>query len=285
MRNVMNKISIIMSVYNGERYLFETIDSVLKQSFGDFEFIIIDDGSTDNTLSIIRSFKDKRIFFIQNEHNYVESLNLGLKKASSKYIARMDSDDIMHVDRLKIQYAIMEEEPDITVCSSWITLFGDRHSPQVISSLSGIIEDPILKFISDNFIFNPTAFIRNSFLKKNNLQYKNYPYAEDYKLWVETAKLNGVFFIESQPLLYYRSSKDQVTVKYSEEMTNSSFKIKREIINTLIERSFLEKIRLQDIYNNLMELESNGLVSHKEITNLFYKIFVQINNFNYKSLI
>ena len=81
------EISVLMPVYNAEKYVAEAIESTLKQSFQDFEFLIIDDGSTDNTLSIIRSYKDQRINVITNEHNLVQSLNLGLKEAKGKYIA------------------------------------------------------------------------------------------------------------------------------------------------------------------------------------------------------
>lgn len=98
-----------MAVYNGEKYITAAIKSVLNQTFGNFEFIIMDDGSTDGTLDIINSFKNKRILLIKNKHNYINTLNTGLEKASGKYIARMDADDIMHIDRLSIQYAIMEK--------------------------------------------------------------------------------------------------------------------------------------------------------------------------------
>ena len=274
----MGKISVVMSVYNGEKYIFEAICSVLRQSFSDFEFIIVDDGSTDDTLSIIRSFKDKRIILLQNDHNFIKSLNLGLKKSTGKYVARMDADDIMHIDRLKIQHEIMEEEPEITVCSSWITSFGEGRISQVIPSLSGIIEEPLIKFVYNNFISHPTVLLRNDFLRSHNLKYENYPCAEDYKLWTKIAKLGGVFFMESQPLLFYRVSKHQVTIIHSEKMAETAFKIKKETIHDLIDRAELEKEQLYGTFNNLIKLESKGLVSKKSISNLFYEIFNQEKN-------
>lgn len=118
-----------MPAYNAEKYVAEAIESVLKQSFGDFEFIIVDDGSTDETLSIIRSYQDARIKLILSSHDFIASLNTGLNTVTSKYTARMDADDRMHIDRLKIQYSRLEESPQITVCSSWMASFGEHIPP------------------------------------------------------------------------------------------------------------------------------------------------------------
>jgi glycosyltransferase involved in cell wall biosynthesis len=108
------QISVIMAVYNGEKYLAEAIESILNQTFKEFEFIIIDDGSKDNSLNIIKRYakKDSRIIIIKNEKNMklAWSLNKGLKIARGKYIARMDSDDISLTDRLEKQYYFLEKK-------------------------------------------------------------------------------------------------------------------------------------------------------------------------------
>ena len=99
------KITVLMPVYNAGKYLREAIDSILNQSFSDFEFLIINDGSTDNSKNIIESYNDQRIKFIENDKNsgVIFSLNRGLDLAKGGYIARMDADDISLRDRLKIQ--------------------------------------------------------------------------------------------------------------------------------------------------------------------------------------
>ena len=131
-------ISLVTPTYNTERYIREAIDSILCQSFTDFECIVVDDGSTDNTRDIIRSFDDRRIVLIENKHDFIGSLNLGLDTARGRYIARMDADDIMHPDRLKIQHTIMETEPSITVCSTWMRQFGENvPAGNIAASLSG----------------------------------------------------------------------------------------------------------------------------------------------------
>ena len=208
----MCEISVVMPVYNAEMHIKDAIESVLEQSFVDFEFILIDDGSTDHTSSIIQSYNDKRVRLIQNSHNFIESLNLGIENSLGKYMARMDGDDIMHIDRLKIQYAIMQEYPDVTVCGTWMNSIGTYSQTNgLLSTLSGWVGQPLLKFTKGNFLFHPTTMIRMDFLKKNALKYENYPYAEDFKFWVEIAKSGGRFYIDSQPLLYYRISDSQVS--------------------------------------------------------------------------
>ena len=191
----MCEISVVMPVYNAEMHIKGAIESVLEQSFVDFEFILIDDGSTDRTSSIIQSYNDKRVRLIQNSHNFIESLNLGIENSLGKYMARMDGDDIMHIDRLKIQYAIMQEYPDVTVCGTWMNSIGTYSQTNgLLSTLSGLVEQPLLKFTKGNFLFHPTTMIRMDFLKKNALKYENCPYAEDFKFWVEIAKSGGSIY-------------------------------------------------------------------------------------------
>ncbi len=113
-----------MSVYNGEKYLREAIDSILGQTFKDFEFLIIDDGSTDSSVEIIRSYADPRIRLIQNEENIglSRSLNKGLKLARGEYIARMDADDISLPRRLAAQVGLLDKQPDIGLVGTSIQL-------------------------------------------------------------------------------------------------------------------------------------------------------------------
>lgn len=273
----MHEISIVMSVYNAERYITAAIDSVLNQSFSDFEFIIVDDGSTDNTINIIRSFDDGRIILIQNHHNYIDSLNVGINHASGKYIARMDADDIMHIDRLKIQYAIMEDEPDITVCGTWMKSIGvNALSSKLLGRVCGLIENSLLEFMHGDFMFNPTTMIRTAFLKEHGLQYENYPYAEDFKFWVDIAKLGGHFYIDSQPLLYYRMSESQISQQKDTEQKQTTEQIINEIMEYLLMQKRNEYPELIISFNALEVLCKKGLVSKTEIIGLFRNVFRKI---------
>lgn len=274
----MSEISVVMSVYNEGRYIAAAIDSTLNQSFGDFEFIIVDDGSTDDTVSIIRNFGDKRIKLIRNNHNYIDSLNVGINYASGEYIARMDADDIMHVDRLKIQHAIMEEEQSITVCGTWMRRFGANiSSDNLVGKVSGLIENPLIRFTQGDCIANPTSMIRTAFLREHKLQYENYAYAEDFKFWAEVAKLGGQFYIDSQPLLYYRISESQVSVLKASEQKQTTDLIIREIIEYLIMQRSIEYPELKMSFETLEVLSNKGLIAKQEIINLFQSIFKRIN--------
>jgi glycosyltransferase involved in cell wall biosynthesis len=115
------KITVLMPVYNAEQFLREAIDSMLNQSFRDFEFLIMDDGSTDSSISIIQQYQDPRIRLIRNEKNLGISptLNKGIELASSDLIARMDADDISYPDRLQKQYDYMMAHPDCALLSAW----------------------------------------------------------------------------------------------------------------------------------------------------------------------
>ena len=118
-----------MPAYNAEKYINEAIDSILAQTFTDFEFIIIDDGSTDSTCAIVESYSDSRIRFFKNEHNLgvAATLNRGLDLARGEYIARMDADDISLPTRFEKQAAYMDSHPDVVVCGTGVECFGARH--------------------------------------------------------------------------------------------------------------------------------------------------------------
>jgi putative glycosyltransferase len=265
-------ISILLPVYNAESTIGATIESILRQSFDDYELLVIDDGSTDATSQVVRNYTDVRIRYILAEHDYIASLNLGLNQAQGKYLARMDADDIMLHDRLAIQYQILEEEPSITVCSSWYIPFGEEiRGEQVVGITQGLIQSPLLAFLQGNLIAHPTVMLRTSFLRTHDLHYENYPYAEDYKLWVEIAKRGGTFYIESQPLLRYRISPTQVTQRYSEEQRFTAQRIQEELLDTLIERSGL--IELRSIRDAMRTAKESGILRSEDILIFFLKLF------------
>ena len=266
-------ISVVMSVYNSERYVREAIDSIINQSFADFECIIVDDGSTDGTKDIIRSYDDGRIVLVENRHDFIESLNMGMKRAKGKYIARMDADDIMHPDRLKIQHTIMETEPSITVCGTWMNIFGNDTSNRVFGIGDGLIEFPLLMFLQSFFISNSSTMIHSDFLRKNRIQYrKEYVYAEDYKLWIEVAMHGGTFYVESQPLVNYRISESQVTKRKRGEQKAASEQILREILYYLLDKNSECYPELTTFSKSLSELHKKELISFAEMLQMAHRI-------------
>src|SRR5271170_5563678 len=115
-------VTVLMPVHNGERYLAEAIESVLGQSAGDLELLIVDDGSTDRSAEICRDYRDPRIRLVQNPTHLgiVASLNRGLDLAAGAYVARMDSDDISLPERLEKQIRLLDENPEVGVCGAGI---------------------------------------------------------------------------------------------------------------------------------------------------------------------
>ncbi len=218
-------ISIIMPVYNSSQYIREAIDSIRQQTFADFELIVVDDGSIDNSVSIVNSYDDKRIRLLLNEHDFIGSLNLGVLEARGKYIARMDADDVMLADRLQKQVDYMEQHPEIHICGSWTEVFGAEEG---IIRTATYHEEIVSTMLLHNAMIHPSVMIRKSVLE-NNLYQTGYPCAEDYKLWTELASKGFRFANIPEVLLKYRRSANQVTQTRQEEMFQSTFKIQRMV--------------------------------------------------------
>ena len=181
------RISIVMAVHNGEAYLREAVESMLHQTVTDFEFIIVDDGSTDRSAEIIGSYGDERIHLTRQDNmGLSRSLNRGLDLARAPYIARMDADDISLPTRLEKQLAFMEVHRDIDVLGTWAETFGDRAptawkfptDPKVIQC----------EMLFHSVLVHPSVLIRRKAIEQHNLRYDpQVPYAQDFDLWHRAA--------------------------------------------------------------------------------------------------
>lgn len=227
-------ISVVMSVYNSDKYLDEAIKSILSQTYTDFEFIIIDDGSTDNSCSIIEKYclSDSRIVLIkQQNHGLIYSLNKGIKIASGEYIARMDADDISFVDRLETQIAFLNNNPEIGICGTGIELFGDSFNQDSFSPETH--EQAIVKLLFRSPLSHPTVMFRRSIIEKHNLNYSaDYMHCEDYELWSRWADFSKIANI-SRVLLKYRIHNQQISVRKSEEMLKNHLKVTDKLLSRL----------------------------------------------------
>jgi len=204
----MMKISVIMPVYNGEKYLKDAIYSVLNQTLTDFEFIIINDCSTDNSFDIINSFSDDRIVVLNNEQNVGVScsLNKGLDYAAGKYIIRMDCDDICMFERFEVQYNFMEQHDEVDICGTYFEMFGKYRKVIRFPQSNEKIKAELL---IHNCIAHPTVCMRRSFIEQNNIRYNIlYISAQDYELWLRIFKFTQFANIP-QILLKYRIHADQ----------------------------------------------------------------------------
>ena len=214
-----------MPAYNAEKYLREAIDSILAQTYRDFEFIIINDGSTDRTKEIIQSYTDSRIVYLENEHNsgICVTLNKGLDAARGIYIARMDSDDISATQRLEIQVRYMNDNPDIGASGTDIEVFGEGIDPYVFTQLHSA-EECSAGLLFNTCFAHPSVIIRKNVLEKHNLRYKDeFRGLEDYELWWQISKYTQINNI-AQPLLRYRHHKGQETQNVSQKVLNAFYK-------------------------------------------------------------
>ena len=215
------KVSVIMPVYNGAQYLQEAIDSILQQTYRDFEFIIIDDGSTDNSLEIIRmnADLDKRIVLLQNEQNsgICVTLNKGLEVAKGEYIVRMDCDDISELNRLAIQVAFMDSHPEYGLVGSNTKIFGEEIVNPYVFYFDEDWRMCVVDMIYAACMAHPAVIMRTEILRKYGLYYNDeFRAMEDFYMWWQFAKYSKITNIQ-QPLLNYRQHAKQVTKKEYDE--------------------------------------------------------------------
>lgn len=270
------KVSVCMCSYNCAEHIGEAIESVLAQTMPDFEFIIADDGSTDGTWDIVRSFKDKRIRAYRLEHDYIRSLNFSLRKSRGEYIARMDNDDVMHPDRLRLQTEVMEAYPETAVCSSWADMFGEKQGET--GRGDGPIAEPYWTLALGNFVIHPSSMIRRDFIRQHRIRYKSgYSYAEDYKLWSDIARKGGRFHVIPRPLLRYRISRSQITNSHRDEQEATRLLIEQEIIENLIRQSrHPDRRKAASLFRTLSYLNQNSLIGGNTVISILFRLLANM---------
>ena len=208
-------VSIILPAYNCEAYLQQTINSLLQQTYTNFELLIINDGSTDSTFEIINSYTDSRIQLIQNDGNkgLIYSLNNGFELAKGKYIARIDADDICLPERIEKQVNWLEQNPSTAVVASTIQFINEKN---VVTGFWDLDRKTITKevikkaMLWECCIAHPSVMIRSSIIK--NYKYNSYQkHIEDYDLWLQLLADNFVIEKINEPLLLYRVDQQSVT--------------------------------------------------------------------------
>lgn len=221
------RLSVLMPVYNGDKYIGEAIESILAQSFLDYELIIIDDASMDDTAKCVMQFNDKRIRYVRNDENIgvAGSLNRGMGMANGEYIARMDADDICRPSRLRQQVDFMDAHPDVAVCGTWARIRGAYANPVLRKPYVGAAAT-VFRFL-DNPLIHPTVMMRASVLKDHHLRYDStFSRSEDYDLWCRLARFGGIANIP-EVLLDYSVHPGSVTSTTSEEMEKQTRMIVR----------------------------------------------------------
>lgn len=203
-------VSVLLPVYNGAAYLRTALESVLKQSFSDFELLLIDDCSNDDSLAIAKSYADPRIKIIAKatHKGLIDSLNQGLTLATGKYIARMDADDICLPQRFEKQVAFMDKHPEVGLCGTAIQYLGKTATLQYPTSHGQVLS---AIFFNQAIFCHPSVFLRRAVLQKHSLKYPTrYIHSEDYALWLELSQHCQLANLP-EALLLYRSHTSQVS--------------------------------------------------------------------------
>ncbi|MCC7288973.1 glycosyltransferase family 2 protein [bacterium] len=221
-------VSVVMSVYNGEKYLREAIDSILNQTFMDFEFVIIDDGSTDNTLEILKSYSDPRILLISRENKgLVASLNEGIEMARGKYIARMDADDISHKKRLEYQLQMIESSFVPTVVATLGLLIDDQGTKRGTYLVPYLQPDLARRFYIGNSILHGSAMYPRDAVLQNGLYSDSVGPVEDYDLWTRLDLLS--FSVVPKMLYSYRVNEEGVSIQRSTQQLRGAKIVRDEL--------------------------------------------------------
>ncbi|SHI94601.1 glycosyltransferase [Aquimarina spongiae] len=242
-------ISVLMSVYNGERHLREAIDSILNQTFKDFEFIIVNDGSTDSSEKIIQEYQDDRIRYIKRENGGLSAaLNTGLFVAKGKYIARMDADDFSVPDRLEKQFDYMEKNPNLVALGGGIT-YMEEEGDLIFSYVNTMSPDQIRENILQMCpIAHPTVFYRTDVAQKCGGYYEKIKqYFEDHLLFKKMLKYGDLYSLQ-EPLLHYRLVSTSITS--NKEFMSEYLAIRQR---TLVNESISDEDR-----DRLFEIKKHG---------------------------
>lgn len=256
-------VSVIMSVYNAEKFLHSAIESITNQTFTDFEFIIVEDCSTDKTLEILKEFKEKdnRIKIIQKEKNegpkgFIKNLNVGLNMAQGKYIARMDADDISLPERFQKQVTFLENNPEIFMVGAQIDFINEKN--EIIGEKAGALEheEIVKKMTSQIQLFHPVIMFRNH----QNIKYREkFLYCEDYDLYLNLITQGKKLANLNEKLLNYRILANSISRK---------------------DDVFTKKLMLEKALYFYQSRKKNGSDFYENFEN---KEVLEINNINYKN--
>jgi glycosyltransferase involved in cell wall biosynthesis len=250
-------VSVLMPVFNGEAFLEEAILGILNQSYKNFEFIILNDGSTDRTAAIINSFKDSRIRPINNTENkgLVEIMNQGLHLANGEYIIRADSDDISLPKRIEKQVNFLQNNSSVGVVCCWLKTLDNKNYIKKSYSEHDLI--------AANLLFNtsipqPGSCFRTSLIRECNIQYDSQfkDGAEDYELWSRLKEITRLACLP-EVLVLYRIHKASVS------------HIKRGEIKKNADQIRLNELKKIDIYPTPEELELHSSLSFKSLSRTY----------------
>ena len=234
-------VTVLMSVHNNEKVVDRAVRSILDQSYTDFEFLIINDASTDNTPGILRSYQDERLRIINNEKNLglTRSLNLGLEEAKGKYIARIDADDFSFPDRLEKQVDFLRRNPEFILLGTSFNIVDSNN--QTVKEL--IFDTSPEKLYYDlffqNMIAHSSAIFKLSEVLKTGGYDEDYIYAQDYALWLKLADRGKIWVLPEVLTLWCDDPENISTIKNKEQRSASETIFKKSLAGLKVESSII----------------------------------------------
>ncbi|MFA6410783.1 MAG: glycosyltransferase [Candidatus Buchananbacteria bacterium] len=273
MSNLQPKISVIMPFYNAQRFLAKAIESILNQTFSDFELILINDASTDNSDQIVKKYlADSRIVYIKNEKNQgiVANLNLGLKSAKAEIIARMDGDDVALAKRFEEQFRFLLENKDVAVVGSYVKII-DEFDKEIDYRTKPIDTKEIEKnLITYSPLVHPSTMFRKSVVLQVGAYRPEYLYLEDIDLWYRIVYLGYKISNVSQYLLSYRYHGNS-TAHQGKINAIKAFKLRKETI-----KKFKLKLKFSQKFSIYLQLIVGVVFSGRQrqaLEGLYKKLF------------
>ncbi len=256
------KISVIMPVFNAEKYILKAVQSILSQTEKDFELILIDDCGTDKSVEIVSKLEDSRIRILKNNENrgIAWCRNRGIREAKGEYIALMDDDDLAPSYRLKIEKDFLDINSNVDVVGGNMIIIDEND--KCISHAIRVFNNPKRvkgELMFRNMVTNGSAMIRKSFIENNQLEYKdNYLGMEDYKFWTECSLKGSIANVEDV-LLYWRKSENNETAKKRNEKKSE----RADLFATI----------------QLETVAANGFTLSAEEKSYYVKYFDELNEF------
>jgi glycosyltransferase involved in cell wall biosynthesis len=229
----MKKLTVIMPVYNGEKYLKEAVDSVLSQTFTDFDLLILNDNSSDATASILEEYakKDDRVVVVTKTSNEgpANLRNEGIEKANTPLIALLDADDIALPTRFEKQIIVLEADNELALCGTWFTIFGDKKEKVIKHAVEH--DDLKVQFLHSCGLGNSTVMFKKSAIKDLRFEHEYVP-AEDYGLWSEFIA-NSKFYNIPESLVRYRWHPGNISQTKEENLRIAEVTIKKRQLTRL----------------------------------------------------
>jgi glycosyltransferase involved in cell wall biosynthesis len=261
-------VTVLLPVYNAELYLQEAVESILQQSYSDFEILAINDGSTDSSLQILASIKDDRIRIVQNPQNLglIQTLNKGIVLAKGKYIVRADADDICLPDRIEKQVAFMENNLDIGLSGTGFGMFGENLPLTEKGRFSADSNDIKFKHLYQIHLMHGTSIWRTSVFQDNNLEFDlEFAHAEDYELFERIGELTKLSNIP-EILYHVRVHGESVSHKFDNIQEENSIRIKKRGFKRI---SVIANELELELFRDLCHLDYFKLINREgEIANL-----------------